>query len=322
MATNCSDILHDFFPLLRVYKDGRVERSREQQFVPASVDQETGVECKDVKISQEFDVSARLYLPRNSKSGDKIPLLVYFHGGGFVIESAFSPEYQNHLNLLVREANVLVVSVDYRLAPEHPLPSAYEDSWLALQWIASHSDGKSSDSDCEAWIKDYADFNRVYFGGDSAGGNIAHNMAMKVGLEGLDGVNLVGIFLNCPYFWGKDPIGDETANAEIKKYLDNLWLFVYPKTTGLDDPLLNPAADPNLSELGCKRVLILVAGQDPLRHRGRHYKEALEKSGWSGIAEVIEFEGEFHVFNLSSPKCEKALSMLKTLASFLNQRGL
>lgn len=322
MATGCNDdVLHDFFPLLRVYKDGRVERFGDQQFVPASVDPETGVECKDVKISQElFHVSARLYLPRNSKPGDKIPLLVYFHGGGFVIESAFSPQYQNHLNLLVGEANVLMVSVDYRLAPEHPLPSAYEDSWLALQWIASHSNGEgSSVSDSEAWIKDYADFDRVYFGGDSAGGNIAHNMAMKVGLEGLGGVNLVGIFLNCPYFWGKDPIGDETSNTEIKKFLDNLWLFVYPETTGLDDPLLNPAADPNLSKLRCKSVLIFVAGEDPLRHRGRHYKEALEKSGWTGIADVVEFEGEFHVFNLSSPKCENALSMLKTLASFLNR---
>ncbi|KAI5661063.1 hypothetical protein M9H77_20386 [Catharanthus roseus] len=314
MATSSTEIVHDFFPLIRVYKDGRIERMRDRQIAPASVDQETGVKSKDVEISKEFNVSARLYLPNNSKPGEKLPLLVYFHGGAFVIESAFSPEYQKHLNLLVNEANVMIVSVDYRLAPEFPLPCAYEDSWLALQWIASHSIGEGSDQ----WLKDYADFNRVYFGGDSAGGNIAHNMAIKVEMEKLEGINLLGFFLNCPYFWGKDPIGDEMVKTDIKKFLDNLWLFLHPNTTGLNDPLINPVVDPNLYKLEGKKVLIFVAEKDILKHRGLYYKEALEKIG---NVEFVEFEGEEHVFNLASPQCENALLMVKKLAVFLNQNG-
>ncbi|KAL3515261.1 hypothetical protein ACH5RR_022163 [Cinchona calisaya] len=319
MATaNSSEILHDFSPLIIVYKDGRVERLAGNDTIPASVDPETGVETKDVEIAPEINVSARLYLPKNEKPGLKIPLLVYFHGGGFVIGSAFSAIYQKHLTLLAAEASVIVVSVNYRLAPEHPLPIAYEDSWIALKWIASHSKGDGP----EEWLKEYADFDHVYFGGDSAGGNIAHNMAFKIGLEKLDGVNLDGIFLNCPYFWGKDPIANEAGRKGEKNFLDNLWFCVCPSSTGLDDPSINPAANCLISRLGCKRVLVFVGGKDVLKDRGWYYKEVLEKSGWIGDVKVVEAEGEEHVFNLFSPKGENSLLMLTSLASFLNQHGL
>lgn len=144
MAANSTEILHDFHPMIRVYKDGKVERFVGIDIVPASVDSETGVQSKDIQISPEFDISARLYLPGTANPGRKLPLLVYFHGGGFVVDSPFSPLHHNHMNSLVAEANVVAVSVGYRLAPEHPLPIAYEDSWLALKWVASQSTGESS----------------------------------------------------------------------------------------------------------------------------------------------------------------------------------
>ncbi|CDP18391.1 unnamed protein product [Coffea canephora] len=329
MASKSNEILHEFSPLMQVYKDGRVERLVGKDVVAASVDQETGVESKDVQISQELDISARLYLPKKAKQGTKLPLLVYFHGGGFSVESAFSPFYHTYLNAVVAEADVVAVSVNYRLAPEHPLPTAYEDSWIALQWVASHSNGEGP----ETWLRGYADFDRVFLGGDSAGGNIAHNMALKVGLEKLKGVNVEGIFLNCPYFWGKEPVGSEATRLEKKghleassflgrSYVEATWHFVYPNTTGLDDPLLNPVMESNLSRLGCRRVLVCVAEKDILKDRGWFYKEALEKSEWAGDVEVVEVAGEDHVFNLFFPKGENALSLLKKLASFINGNGL
>ncbi|KAL2457739.1 putative carboxylesterase 13 [Forsythia ovata] len=218
MAENSTEILLDFPLLMRVYKDGRVERIAGIDTVPASVDSETGVQSKDVEISPELDISARLYLPRNANPGRKLPLLVYYHGGAFLVESPFSRRYHNHLNTLVAEANVVAVSVGYRLAPEHPVPIAFEDSWLALKWVASQSMGDGQ----EPWIQENADFDHVYLGGDSAGANIAHNMAIRFGLEKLDGINLDGIFLNCPYFWGKDPIGNEETHSVITKKKDVL----------------------------------------------------------------------------------------------------
>lgn len=313
-AEDSSEILHDFTPLMRVYKDGRVERFSGNDVVPADVDVETGVKCKDVVISPELKVSARLYLPQAAGHGRKLPVLVYFHGGGFIVESAFSPTYMKHLCLVSAEANAVIVSVDYRLAPEHPLPAAYDDSWLALKWVAAHSNGGGG----EEWLKEYVDFDSVFLGGDSAGGTIAHNVAMRVGLEGLDGIKLNGVFLNCPFFWGKDPIADEGENEGVSTFVENLWRFVNPKTTGLDDPQFNPDKDPEFGKLGCNKVLVYVAEQDPLRHRGRRYTEALAKRGWGGEFEVVEAKGENHVFNLFTPTSDNAMAMVKKLATFIN----
>ena len=65
------------------------------------------------------------------------PVVVYFHGGGFVVDSVASPAYHRYLNSVASKAGVLAVSVNYRLAPEHPLPAAYDDSWAALSGAAS-----------------------------------------------------------------------------------------------------------------------------------------------------------------------------------------
>ncbi|KAG6389303.1 hypothetical protein SASPL_150770 [Salvia splendens] len=155
-----------------------------------------------------YQLSARIYLPPNADPTKKLPLLVYYHGGGFIVESTFSPLYHKHLNHLVTQANVVAVSVNYRLAPEFPLPIAFEDSWRALKWIA---EGK------EEWIKEYADLKCVYLRGDGAGGNIAHNIAMRVGES--EGFQFGRDVPELPRLWGVDPIGRETAE-EFKKWLD------------------------------------------------------------------------------------------------------
>ncbi|CAL5329228.1 probable carboxylesterase 12 [Camellia sinensis] len=316
MASSISDeVTHDFSILgLRVYKDGRVDRFKGTDTVPPSTNPETGVQSKDVVIDPETGLSARLYIPRIPNPHRKLPLLVYFHGGGFCIETAFSPLYHNYLNSLVAEANIIVVSVDYRRAPEHPLPIAYDDSWAAVKWVASHSSAAAG----EVWLKDYVDFDRVFFSGDSAGANIAHNMGLRVGLEGLDGVKLVGIVLVHPYFGGNDPIGNEGTNLIGKAFSDQLWVFVYPSCNGSDDPLFNPVKDPKFSSLGCGKVLVCVAEKDLLKDRGWYYKEELEKSGWGGVVELMEAKGEDHVFHLFNPTCDNALAKLKRVVSFMN----
>ncbi|CAH9107289.1 unnamed protein product [Cuscuta epithymum] len=312
------EILHDFPPLLRVYKDGRIERLQDENVVPPDPDAETGVRCKDVQISPDPTVSARIFLPKTARPGRKLPLLVYFHGGAFVSESAFSPTYKKPLCLISAEANAVIVSVDYRLAPEHVIPACFDDSWLALKWVASHS--SSGGSGGEEWLKEYADLNRAFFGGDSAGGTIAHRMAIRVGLEGLDGIKLDGVFLNCPFFWGKDPVGEEgEVAAAMGSLIHILWELVNPKSSGLDDPLLNPTADPEFSSLGCKKVLVYVAEKDNLRRRGRHYTEVLVNSGWPGTAEVVEVKGEDHGFSVSSPTSDNSMAMVKKLATFINK---
>ncbi|CAL5377328.1 unnamed protein product [Camellia sinensis] len=315
-SSGAEEIVHDFPSIIRVYRDGRVERLRGTDIVPPSTNHHTGVQSKDVVIDLETGLSARLYLPNNNPHHNKLPFLVYFHAGGFCIETAFSSTYHNYLNSLVAKAKVVVVSVDYRRAPEHPLPIAYDDSWAAVKWVASHSSGGGG----EVWLKDYVDFDRMFFAGHSAGANIAHNMGIRVGSDGPDGVKLVGMVLIHPYFGGKDPIGGEKTNMGRKAVCDKLWGFVNPSAEdGCDDPLFNPAKDPKLSSLGCNKLLVCVGEKDLLKERGCYYKEELEKSGWGGMVEIVESAGEDHVFHLFNPTCDSALAMLDRVASFLNQ---
>ncbi|CAI9769925.1 unnamed protein product [Fraxinus pennsylvanica] len=264
----------------------------------------------------------RCYIPNAATRAIEVlrlPLLIYIQGGRFVTESAFSPTYHGFLNELVAKSSVIAVSIEYRLAPENLLPIAYEDSWIALNWVASHYKGNGD----EIWLNENVNFEEVYLGGDSAGANIVHNMAMRVGLENDKfPVKLSGVFLNYPYFLGKIPIGNE-AEDDIKRTLyQKPWLDMYPNSEGLDDPMVNPAMDPRLSSLGYRRMLIFVAGKDFLKDRGVYYLESLLKSGWSGDAVIEEVEGEDHVFNLIHPENPKAIEMMKKIATFLQTKQI
>lgn len=318
MDPTTDQIAHDFPPFFRAYTDGRVERFFGTDVVPPSVDSASGVSTKDVTVAPETGVSARVFKPNITHPDRKLPLVIYFHGGAFCLGSPFCSTYHNYVSSLVAEANVVAVSVDYRLAPEYPVPIAYEDSWAALQWVASHALGRGP----EAWLNDYSDFDLVFLAGDSAGANIAHNMAIRAGVEGLSGVKLSGICLVHPYFGRRkadcDSRGFRESLTDKKPGVDNRWLFVCP-TTGIDDPRINPAADGELARLGCSKVMVCVAEKDTLRDRGLFYHEVLGKSGWVGELEMVETEEEDHVFYLFNPHCERAAALMKRLTIFLNE---
>ncbi|KAI3922198.1 hypothetical protein MKX01_005887 [Papaver californicum] len=282
--SNIEEIAHEFLPFLRVYKDGRVERFLGTQVVPPSIEiPKTGISSKDVVIIPETGVSARLYVPKLIQN-KKLPLLVYFHGRGFCIETAFSPTYHYYLNDVASQANVVAVSVDYRRAPEHYVPIAYDDSWAALNWVPSHSIGGGS----ESWLSDHVDFDQVFLGGDSAGANIAHNMAIRAGTnpEQIHGVKI---------------FGNAIFDIASKEGPAKLWYSVCPSTTGFDDPLL-----------------VFVAEKDILKDIGWVYFETLKNCGWGGVVEIMESQGENHVSHLTNPSCENAVNLMKRFVSFLN----
>lgn len=193
------EILIDASPIIRLYKSGRVKRLPllDPPPVPPSMDPITGVISKDIKISIKTGVKVRIYnpCPSNSNYKTKIPLLIYFHGGGFCLESTFSKKYHNYLNQLASKARVMIVSVEYRRAPEHRLPAAYDDCWDALKWVLSYTDNgdycsnntriSEQEDEEEGWIRNQVDFSRIFLMGDSSGGNIAHHVALRVGIQGL-----------------------------------------------------------------------------------------------------------------------------------------
>ncbi|XP_061354625.1 uncharacterized protein LOC133299204 [Gastrolobium bilobum] len=311
---------------IRVYNDGSIERPLNiPRCPPSPEDPATGVSSKDILFSKNPYLAARLFLPKLSQSNHnhKLSILVYFHGGAFCFESAFASHHVKYCNLLASQANVVIVSVEHRKAPEHFLPTAYDDCWAGLYWVASHATANPTNSD--PWLMNHGDFNKVFIGGDSSGGNIVHNVAMRAGVEALPGgVKLYGAYLNHPYFWGSKPIGSEPVMGFEETYQSLIWNFAYPSAPGgLDNPMINPLAPgaPSLATLGCSKMLVTVAGKDHLhfRYRAVLYYEAVKGSGWKGEIELFEEEEEDHVYHMFNMETEQAKRLIKVVVDFLRQ---
>lgn len=162
-----------------------------------------------------------------------------------------------------------------------------------------------SSTGSDPWIKDHADPNMVFFAGDSAGATLAHNMAIRGTTEGFGKLKLQGMVLIHPFF------GNEESDELIK--------FLYPSYGGFDDPKIHVIKDPKLSGMGCKKVLVFVAEKDFLKERGKSYYEGLKKSGWNGVVEMVETEGEGHCFHLFNPSKEESGALVKQFSSFMTQ---
>ena len=303
MSSSDTQTIHSFPPFFQILQNGVVKRFFDDKLISPTKDTPNshGVITRDVVVSAENKVGARLFLPANSDPTRKLPVLVYVHGGAFSIGSAFSEAYTKYVSSVVAESDFIAVSVEYRLAPENLMPACYDDSWEVFKWVASHGSGQGSDP----WLTDRADLTRVFVAGDSAGANIAHDLVIRVG-SGQDGVGLKisGIVLMHPYF------GNDEVTPMMK--------VIFPGITGYDDPRYNPAANPGLmGGIQCGKVLVCVAEKDGIKDRGVKYYEVLKKSGFQGEVEFVETKGENHVFHLFNPGCENAGELMKSVVSFL-----
>uniref|UniRef100_A0A0D9XEJ9 Alpha/beta hydrolase fold-3 domain-containing protein n=1 Tax=Leersia perrieri TaxID=77586 RepID=A0A0D9XEJ9_9ORYZ len=165
---------------------------------------------------------------------------------------------------------------------------------------------------------------RVFLAGDSAGGNIAHDMAMRAGKDGggLDGgVAITGILLLDPYFWGKNPVAAETTDPARRRQYESTWSFICDGKYGIDDPLVNPLSMPasEWRKLACSRVAVTVSSLDAFKPRAMAYAAALRDSGWGGEVEQYETAGEGHVYFLDKPSSPKSAKELTFVADYLSR---
>lgn len=162
--------------------------------------------------------------------------------------TALSLIYHTFLTSMVSSADWIAVSLDYRRAPEHPIPIAYEDSWDPMEWIFRHISGSGP----EDWLNENADFGRVFISGDSAGANIVHHMGIRAGKE-RGNVNISGMTLFHPFFLSK---------VGAVGYFEGILDIANPNSDkGVVDPWINVVGS-DLSGLGCRGVLVMVAGKD------------------------------------------------------------
>ncbi|KAF8379367.1 hypothetical protein HHK36_028801 [Tetracentron sinense] len=158
-------------------------------------DTHSPVLSKDIPLNPTTNTWLRLFRPHHSFSGVKLPLIIYAHGGGFILCSAASTIIHDFCADISVKLPALIVSIGYRLALEHRLPVAYEDAVDAMHWIT-----KSEDE----WLRDLADFSRCFLMGSSAGGNIAYHAGLRAATasDDLEPLKIKGLILHQPYFGG------------------------------------------------------------------------------------------------------------------------
>ena len=229
------------------------------------------------------DIPIRIYSPRDAGSG--LPILVYYHGGGWVIGNLDTHDHA--CRELCAGTGGLVVSVDYRLAPEAKFPAAADDSWAALQWIAANAEHLGGDPD------------RIAVGGDSAGGNLAATMSLLARDNG--GPRLVFQLLVYPAVdmeFGRPSI-NENADGHVLTRDHMIWFRGHYLRSEADRADFRASPIRAADHTGLPPALVITAELDPLRDEGRDYAETLQAAGVP--ATLANYDGQVHVFFQLSP---------------------
>ncbi|PAN50532.1 hypothetical protein PAHAL_9G526100 [Panicum hallii] len=324
-------VVEEIHGLIRVYKDGHVERPPAIPDVPCTWGGTApgapgGVAARDVVVDRATGVWARLYAP---VAGGGLPVVVYFHGGGFCVGSAAWSCYHEFLAQLAARAGCAVMSVDYRLAPEHRLPAAFDDGLAAVRWLR-HQAQAAAAPDEVSWWRARCAFDRVFLMGDSAGANIAFHVAARLGqghLGALSPLAVRGAVLVQPFFGGEVRTASERTMAQPPRSAltlptsDTYWRLALQAGAGRDHPWCNPLsrAAPSLEALPLPPLLVCVSEADVLRDRNLELCRALRRAG-KGVEQAV-YGGVGHAFqvlhncHLSQPRTQEMLAHIKAFVS-------
>jgi acetyl esterase len=225
-------------------------------------------------------IPVRVYRPREAAGNALLPALVYFHGGGWVIGDLDTHDVL--CRQLVAHSGVALVSVDYRLAPEHKFPAAVEDCWAATRWVAASGAGLGIDG------------RRLAVGGDSAGGNLAAVMALMARDQG--GPAIAFQLLIYP---ATDMAADSPSHAAFAEgYLltrENIeWFIGYYLRGKADEADWRASPERAQSLQGLPPALVITAGFDPLCDEGEAYARRLRRDGVT--ADYVCYGGMIHGF--------------------------
>ncbi|XP_010681590.2 probable carboxylesterase 6 [Beta vulgaris subsp. vulgaris] len=296
-------IIEEIKGLIKLYKDGYVERSlKAMSCVSPFLAPDLQVNARDVFIDKITNIWARVYVPKCNNqdyyTNNKLPIIVYFHGGGFCVGSTAWKSYHNFLGNLASKARCVIVSVNYRLAPEDPLPAAYEDGMKALMWVKQQ---ETMGQNSEFWAK-YSDFSSIFLAGDSSGANLAYNVALKLGTSHNMPLIVKGIILVQPFFGGEERTNSELIKVQSCKSAlslaanDTYWRLAMPSGANRDHPWCNSLRK-DTKKLENMRVMVCIAEKDILRDRNLELCTCLAKNVGNEVEYVIS-EGVGHGFQI------------------------
>lgn len=223
------------------------------------------------------EIPIRIYTPAGKPNG----ILVYFHGGGWVVGDLTSHDYV--CRVFTNETGCTVVAVDYRLAPEYKFPAGPDDCYAATQWVSKNAASLGSDAD------------HIAVGGDSAGGNLAAAISLMARDRGGPRIRhqmLIYPVTDCAM--DTPSYKEFTADGFVLSKLDMEWFWNYyiPHAKDRENPYASPARARDLKNL--PPAHIITASHDPLRDEGEAFAELLKKA--DNKVKVKRYEGVVHGF--------------------------
>ena len=229
----------------------------------------------DITIPVEgAEIGARVYTPEGDGPH---PVVVFFHGGGWVICSLDS--HDNLARAICRDADAIVVSVDYRMAPDYRFPVAAEDSFNATRWVAANAASFGGDA------------SRLAVCGDSAGGNLSAVVSQMARDAGGPAIVFEALIYPAVDMTAEGGSLTENATGYFLEEEAMAWFMNhYLGETDRSHPLASPALHPDLSNL--PPAFIATCEYDPLRDQGEAYGAALRANGVA--AEVKRYDGLIH----------------------------
>ncbi|KAL5727801.1 hypothetical protein ACHQM5_000952 [Ranunculus cassubicifolius] len=274
---------------------------------------------KDVTLNAGNKTWMRIFrptkLPSNDKKIAKLPIILYFHPGAFILYHPDTMIFNESCGRYASEIPSIVVSVEYRLAPENRLPAAYDDAKDALCWIKQ----QALDSNGDPWLRDYGDFSRCYIMGCSNGANIAYRTGLVLPELDLGPVKVAGLILNQPLFGGEEKtrLERKMVNDDVlpSSAMDMLWGWALPVGTNRDHEFCNPTVEGTYSKNIKKMPRILVRGfeGDVMLDRQMQFVKMLMKNG----VQITAHFGEFGFHTADCFDAKRHLTLIRYLKDFI-----
>ncbi|KAM3210432.1 hypothetical protein ACQJBY_064418 [Aegilops geniculata] len=302
----------NLFMQIAVHTDGAVTRPVVPTIPASDAGSGAAVFSRDVPLDTSLGTYIRLYLPNPVPSSTKLPVILYFHGGGFVVFNADTAFYHTSCEAMAAAVPAIVASLDYRLSPEHRLPAAYDDAVAAVMWLRDVAPQ-------DPWIAEHGDLAWCFVMGSSSGGNMAFNAGVRTKGIDLSPVAVRGLLLHQPYLGGVERTpSEERSEDDFMVPLeanDKLWSLALPLGADRDHEFSNPEkAVAQEAVVGLPRCLVSGSDGDPLIDRQRGFATWLRDSG---VEVVAKTDGSgFHAAELFVP--EKAEEMFALVRDFVS----
>ncbi|KAI3771905.1 hypothetical protein L6452_03077 [Arctium lappa] len=305
-------------------KDGTVNRRVIKFFdywirTPPTSNPRDGVKTYDVVVDPARNLWFRVFIPTQHAVQD-LPVIVFFHGGGFVFLSADLNLYDAVCRRFAKKLPAIIVSVNYRLAPEHRNPAQRDDCFDVLKFLDNDHENSSKS------LLENANISRCFVAGDSAGGNLAHHVAQRTCEFKFRRLKVIGVVAIQPFFGGMERTDSEielegTPLVSVKR-TDWYWKAFMPESDR-DDPIINVsgAKAVDISNMDFPATMVVVGGFDVLKDWQKRYYEWLKNSGKE--AYLLDYPNTFHGFYLfpEFPESDELISEMKDFIHRVLNKG-